>query len=114
MQSANLTYSIGLRTEIQLRLQRRFLDRLAVRIKSIRKYLIERNWEKLKCECDSLRTGAEQFGFQELAQLSAQVAFSIPNGRVSKVTTLPVAKEKTQVLIRAIDDTLMDRLIIRP
>ena len=94
--------------EIEGRLRRGYLDRLDLRVKKIRKLLIERNWEKLKDECVALSTRGDSFGFQEVVSLADQAQRAIPAGRISRAATPPRAKEFAEALLTAIDSILVE------
>jgi HPt (histidine-containing phosphotransfer) domain-containing protein len=100
--------------EIQNRLQRRFLDRLALRIKKMRRLLMERDWPGIKAESLSLSRSSEQFGFAHLAQRCTQVAQSIPDGKIAKVATLDSSKKLTFHLVQEIDQILIENTVMRP
>jgi len=99
--------------EIEARLRRRYLDRLGHRVKKLRKLLIERNWEDLRSECGQLANSGETFGFQNITSLALVAQESIPAGRVSRAATPAHAKESTEALIGAIDETLIEYSVSR-
>jgi HPt (histidine-containing phosphotransfer) domain-containing protein len=99
--------------EIDDRLRRRYLDRLAHRVKKLRRLLVERNWEGLRADCCQLATSGETFGFQNLTELAQSAQHSIPSGRVSRAATPLHAREAAEVLIGAIDSILIEHAVYR-
>jgi hypothetical protein len=94
--------------EIEGRLRRGYLNRLSLRVKKIRKLIVERNWEKLRDECAALSISGDSFGFQELASLANQVQNSIPVGKVPRAATPSRAKEFAESLVTIIDTVLLE------
>lgn len=99
--------------EIEDRLRRRYLDRLNLRLREIRKLLVSRNWEELRSECEQLASSGETFGFKELTQLAIQAQRSIPPGRVSRAMAPSSAKKNLEQLIAAIDNVLLENSVLR-
>ncbi len=100
-------------SEIDDRLKRRYLDRLGLRVKKLRKLLVERNWEELRLECSQVAVGGETFGFAELKSLAAEAQKAIPAGRVLRAQTPLFAKENTEALIARIDSVLVGHSSVR-
>lgn len=100
--------------EIQHRLRKGYLERLAVRVKRMRKQLALREWQELKSECRQLRAAAEGFGFPAITELAMRCEAKIPDGEVSRARALPMAKEAAETLIAAIDDVLVADSVNRP
>ena len=94
--------------EINDRLKRRYLDRLSVRVKKLRRLLVERSWEELRTECGQLAASGETFGFDDLTFLSIAVQKSIPPGKLSRAYTPTMAKQTAESLIAAIDTVLIN------
>lgn len=97
--------------EIQNRLKKRFLDRLASRIGRIRKELIERNWRELKAECRQIKSGGESFGFPELAHSALTAEITLPEDDQSPAVNAPEAKKAVEHLISAVDELLISHSI---
>ena len=95
--------------EINERLRRRYLDRLSQRVKRLRRFLIERNWEDFRLECGQLAASGNTFGFENLTLLALAAQSAIPEGRLSRAFTPTHARETTETLISAIDAILMMR-----
>jgi hypothetical protein len=98
--------------EITDRLRRRYLDRLSIRVKKLRKLLIEKNWIELKTECYQLAISGETFGFNHLTALASQAHHSIPSGKIPRGSTPSLAKESTETLITGIDFVLVEHSVI--
>lgn len=95
--------------EINERLQRRYLDRLSLRVKKLRKLLAERNWEELRTECTHLAQSGENFGFANLTVLAEEARNAIPRGKIAKAAMPTQAKKSTENLISAVDAILFDK-----
>jgi len=93
--------------EIEERLRRGYLNRLGLRVKTLRKFIIERNWEKLREECVALSTRGDSFGFPEIVALADQVRRSVPIGKISRAATPPRTKEFAESLVTTIDSILV-------
>jgi hypothetical protein len=91
--------------EIQEKLRKQYLERLSLRMKKLRKELVDRNWPVLKTECRQLKT-SESFGFSEISQLAVRAEASIPAGDISRAKGLPEARQAIDELITAIDSVL--------
>ncbi|MEO5970694.1 MAG: hypothetical protein ABIQ95_12265 [Bdellovibrionia bacterium] len=94
--------------EIEVRLRRGYLDRLGLRVKKLRKIIIERNWEKLRDECLALSISGDSFGFQDVASLAHQVLRAIPAGKIPRAATPSRAKTFAESLVTTIDAILME------
>ena len=94
--------------DIEKRLKKRYLDRLVIRVRKIRKLLIEKNWEELKRECGQLGNSLENFGFERITDLSAVAHDTIPSNKVPRAATPLRAKAAVEMLIQEIDSTLME------
>jgi hypothetical protein len=94
--------------EIEGKLRRGFISRLSLRVKKLRKLIVERNWENLRDECIGLSTSSYSFGFAELAYLADQVQSSIPLGKIPRAATPTKAKEFAESLVNAIDSLLVE------
>ncbi len=100
--------------EIDERLRRRYLDRLGLTIKKLRKLLVERKWEELRSECVQLSQSGQTFGFDRLTRLAQATLEAIPPGKVSRATTPLLAKENAEHLITAVDSILIEEQILQP
>jgi HPt (histidine-containing phosphotransfer) domain-containing protein len=58
------------RTEIQDRISQRYIERLSLRSKRMRRALLERDWSDLHQECSQIADTAKEFGFDEIAQVA--------------------------------------------
>ncbi len=99
-------------TEINARLRRRYLDRLGIKVRKLRRLLIERKWDDLKLECYQLALSGENFGFDQITSLSMEVYQSIPNKKLSRAATPLLTREITENLIAAIDSLLIENHIV--
>jgi HPt (histidine-containing phosphotransfer) domain-containing protein len=95
--------------EVEKKCVRRFLDRLELRIKKIRILVLQRDWAHLRTEVLSLGPAAGQFGFETLSKRCQQLAESIPQGRVSRVAILLLAKQAAHLLLQEMDQILIDQ-----
>jgi len=99
--------------EIDERLKRRYLERLSLRVRKLRKLIIDRSWEDLRNECHQLANSGESFGFPHLTLLAKAAYQAIPQGKLSRATTPAQAKASLETLINAIDSTLIDHAVFR-
>ena len=99
--------------EIQVRLRKRFLDRLSMRMLRMRQGLVERNWPVLKSECRSISGSGKTFGFDQLSCLATEVDHLIPEGEISRAQGIPQAKKAVEHLICVIDSILSENQISR-
>ncbi|MFZ9594890.1 MAG: hypothetical protein ACO3A2_02305 [Bdellovibrionia bacterium] len=99
--------------EIDGKLRRSYLDRLAVRVRQLRKYLVLRDWEKLREISIQLALSGEAFGFDEISHLAREVRRTIPKGKIPRAATPGRAKEATEALMLAIDSILMESFFLR-
>ncbi len=84
-------------------MRRRYMERLAVKLRGFRKQLAERQWETLREECEQLLPTAKAHNLDALSQLAQEVLDAIPPGKISKVAYLPHARDAVAHLIAAID-----------
>ncbi|MBY0470918.1 Hpt domain-containing protein [bacterium] len=101
-------------SEIQDRLRKRFLERLATRIRKMRRDLAVRDWSAVRIECRQIRESGRKFGFDDLTLLAARAEQLIPNGSMSRAETMPEAKEAVLSLINKIDQILITNFIHKP
>jgi hypothetical protein len=101
-------------SEIQDRLRKRFLERLALRIRKMRRDLAVRDWDSVRTECKQIRESGRKFGFDDLTLLAARAEQLIPRGGVSRAETIPDAKEAVLSLINKIDQILITYFIHKP
>lgn len=99
--------------EIEERVKQRYLDRLAIRVKRVRKQLSERNWEDLRTECHQVSSSAKSFGFYHLSQLAANAEEAMPPDHIPRAAVMPEARRAVDRLIAAIDDILVENAIHR-
>ena len=100
--------------EIQDRLRKRYLDRLAQRLRKMRKDLVARNWTELKGDCRHLRNNVESFGFSELHELATRAETAIPAQNLSKAFIPPEAKRSLDALMTAMDKIISAHAFHRP
>lgn len=100
--------SLPQKDEIQNRLRKRFLDRLATRLARLRKELVSRNWPALRTECRQIKGGGEAFGYPELTELADAAERSLPEREVPHAMVLPEAREVVEKLIARIDALLIE------
>lgn len=96
-------------SDIQERLKRRFLDRLAERGKSLRRSAVDRDWATLREECRHVASGGETFGFNGLKDLADRVAAAIPRDVIPRFHNLPEVRAAAEQLIQHIDSLLSTR-----
>src|SRR4051812_2999402 len=94
--------------EIEGRLRRGYLMRLSVRVKKLRKLIVEREWEKLRAECAAISSSGDSFGFQTVSSLADQVQRSIPSGKIPRAATPSGTKGFAETLVTAIDSILVE------
>lgn len=99
--------------DIEDRMRKRYLERLASRVKKIRLLLLERDWEELRQECHQIAQSSEGFGVPTLKELAVQGEESIPPGKVSRASALPDARASIESLLTAIDVLLTNESILR-
>jgi hypothetical protein len=99
--------------EIEGRLRRGYLDRLGLRVKKLRKHIIERNWEQLRDECMALSISGDSFGFQDVASLAHKVLRAIPAGKIPRAATPSNAKVFAESLVTTIDSILIENSTIQ-
>ena len=99
--------------EVRDKLRKRYLDRLAERMRKMRKDLVDRNWTGLRAECRQLRGTAESFGFDEIMELAGRAELSIPSGGATRAQGMPQAKQAVDALITAIDGVLTEHSVVR-
>jgi hypothetical protein len=95
--------------EIEDRLRRRYLDRLTIRVRKMRKHLIDREWNVLRTECAHLKESGQSFRLLQIANLAGSAVEAIPTGAVSKHKALPEARHAVETLISAIDVVLSEK-----
>ncbi len=98
-------------SEVQARLKRRFLERLALRVRKIRSLLVERDWESLRRECKAVATTSDGFELPTLKELASQAEDAIPPGKVARASALPHARAAIENLIAAIEVLLADEAL---
>jgi HPt (histidine-containing phosphotransfer) domain-containing protein len=89
--------------EIRDRLKKRYVDRLAQRLRKMRKDLVARNWDELKNDCKQIRINVESFGFSELRGLAEKAETAIPSLGYSKIMVSGETKRALDQLLTAID-----------
>lgn len=100
-------------SDIEMRMRKRYLERLASRVKKIRLLLLERDWEELRAECRQIAQSSEGFGVRALREIALHGEEAIPPGRVSRASALPDARAAVERLLTAIDVILTDEEIFR-
>ena len=99
--------------EVRNKLRKRYLDRLAERMRKMRKDLLDRNWNGLKAECRQLRGSADSFGFDSITELASRAELLIPSRSISRAQAMPQAKQAVDALISAIDVVLTEHSMER-
>ena len=102
----------SLPTEIQERLRKRYLDRLAQRVKKMRRLVAEKDWLELRGECIQLKS-SESFGYRLLTELASRAVVLIPERGFSRAAALPEAKASIEGVISAIDNVLTENDVHR-
>jgi hypothetical protein len=100
--------------EIQARVKRNYLERLALRVRKLRQMSSARNWEKLRIVCQQLTQSADEFGFPEISKCASEVLAALPNSSVpipyrdSRRATLdhPQVREALNQLYLMVDSIL--------
>jgi hypothetical protein len=95
--------------EIDARLRRRYLDRLALRVKKMRKQLLNRDWDALRVECAHLGGTGKSFGLHNIAEFAESATREIPPAPVSKLLSLPEARNAVEHLIMTIEIVISDK-----
>ncbi len=63
--------------EISFQVRRGYLERLAPRIRRMRKLYAERNWLGLRTECEHIRDTASRFGFDHLTSMASEAGVKL-------------------------------------
>ena len=92
--------------EIQTRVRRGYLERLDLRLKKMRRFLSDREWNQLRIECMHLKNTAASFDFQEIARLALDTENSIPRDAHSSALHLPEARQKAETLFSEIEHAI--------
>lgn len=95
------------RAEIHDHVRRRFLENLERRLKNLRKLYVDREWNTLRSEVQSLAGTAPQFGLGAVALSADRVLSFLPPGNLSSARTLPEASRELELLFSTIDTTLV-------
>lgn len=97
--------------QIETTLQKKYLERLNLRVRKIRLLLLERQWEELRAECHQIAHSSEGFGLPTLRTIALQAEEAIPPGRVSRASALPHARGAVENLITSIDVLLTNESV---
>jgi hypothetical protein len=65
--------------QIEEHVRETYLAHLPARLAHLRELFLERQWRKLKAECEKLGHGADNHGLHELAALARTAVEKIPN-----------------------------------
>lgn len=70
-------------SQVQERVRKRYVDRLAERLRKMRRHFVARNWGELKSDCKQLKVNVDSFGFGELKDLAEKAETAIDRfGRI--------------------------------
>lgn len=89
--------------EVREMLRKRYLDRLAGRLRKMRRDLVARSWAQLKEDCRQLAQNAESFGFAELREIAERAARSIPDQTQSRANLPLESRRLIEALMNSID-----------
>jgi len=95
--------NVGTPDELQERLRNRYIDRLADRVRKLRRELASRNWASIKLEARQIAASGAAYGCAEIAEVALHVDQLIPEGEISRAQTLKEARHETALLIQKID-----------
>lgn len=96
-------------SEIHDRVQRGYIERLQLRVKKMRKLLVERSWNELRLECAHLKNTAAGFGLPDIAEMAGAIESTIPASGVGPATTLPETRKAAEILFITIDSLHLNR-----
>ena len=65
-------------SKIEEHIRSTYLQQLPLRLAKLKQLYIERNWGKLKMECEKLATGAQNHGLPALSSTALAAALTIP------------------------------------
>lgn len=105
------------RSEINNHLHLRYMERLNVRVKKMRRLLAEREWHELKTQARQLRGGGETFGIEQLSERAVQLMQIIPDEPISRLRPFPAlqqAREAAEALFGTIDQILTENSVRFP
>jgi HPt (histidine-containing phosphotransfer) domain-containing protein len=89
--------------EIQQRVKSGYMESIGVRLRKMRKQLMNREWEAIKSEATHLAEGAQNFGYSEIA-LEIQKTIVVLNQRPLTRTAIdPEAKRTLENLFQSLD-----------
>lgn len=104
--SSNKAFSKG---EIQQRVQQGYIDRLATRLRKMRKQLMDRDWQALQTETHHLIESSENFGFEDLAIEGKRTLSLLSQKELSRSRIDPEAKLALENLFKVLDQFLAQR-----
>jgi hypothetical protein len=93
--------------EIQQRVKTSYLESLAVRLRKMRKQLMNRDWDALKAEAGNLAEGATNFGYVQIAS-EVKTTLTVLNTRpLTRTAVDPEAKRSLENLFQSLDRFLI-------
>lgn len=105
------------RSEITEHLHLRYMERLNLRVKKMRRLLAEREWHELKTQARQLKGGSENFGLGILSERAVNLMQTIPDEPLSRLRPFPTlqqAREAAESLFGAIDQVLTENSVRFP
>ena len=94
--------------EIQNRVKSGYIERVSLRLKKMRKQLIDRDWTGLKTEASHLSEGANNFGFQEIVGEVDRVLTLLNKKTLSRTSIDTEVKTAMEQLFQKLDRFLVD------
>ena len=89
--------------EIQNRVKTGYIERLGLRLKKMRKQLMDRDWTGIKSEANHLAEGAQNFGYPDLAFEVTRALAILNNRNLSKTSIDSEAKKTVEELFQTLD-----------
>jgi len=94
----------GTPEELQERLRNRYIDRLAERVRKLRRSLASRSWATIKLEARQIAASGATYGCEQIAEIANRVDQLIPEGEISRAKLqIKEARLETEFLIQKID-----------
>jgi hypothetical protein len=94
--------------EIHHRVRSSYIERLSLRLKKMRKQLMDRDWQGLTAEIEHLQEGAQNFGYPDLALQVSKAMTVLKSKPLSKTTINTDAKLAMENLFQNIDRFLVE------
>ena len=94
--------------EIQRRVKSGYIERAGLRLKRMRKQLVDRDWSGLKQEAGHLAEGAQKFGYEEVSA-EVKLAIEVLNANLLSRTAINTeAKTAMEALFKKLDRFLVE------